>query len=131
MGKRRQARLDEFEEDLGLVGNQFNVAVSILNVGYVLMQLPRFARFPIHPFPHPLVHVGDILTFQPSNMMLTRSRPSYYIPTWVALWSIISASTAAAHNYSQLIAIRFFLGIAEAPFFPGAMYLLSCWVSLR
>lgn len=41
--KRSQARLDNFEEDLGLVGNQFNVAVSILNVGYVLMQLPRFA----------------------------------------------------------------------------------------
>ena len=28
-----QARLDDLEEDLGLVGNQFNVAVSILNVG--------------------------------------------------------------------------------------------------
>jgi hypothetical protein len=28
-----QARLNTFEEDLGLVGNQFNVAVSILNVG--------------------------------------------------------------------------------------------------
>jgi hypothetical protein len=35
----RQAKLDSFEEDLGLVGNQFNVAVSILNVGYVLMQV--------------------------------------------------------------------------------------------
>lgn len=36
-----QARLSSFEEDLGLKGNQFNVAVSILNVGYMLMQLPR------------------------------------------------------------------------------------------
>lgn len=36
-----QARLNTFEEDLGLVGNQFNVAVSILNVSYMLMQLPR------------------------------------------------------------------------------------------
>ena len=35
-----QARLNSFEEDLGLVGNQFNVAVSILNVGYMLAQLP-------------------------------------------------------------------------------------------
>ena len=37
----RQARLSSFEQDLGLKGNQFNVAVSILNVGYMLMQLPR------------------------------------------------------------------------------------------
>ncbi|KAI8244738.1 putative transporter [Colletotrichum sp. SAR 10_99] len=36
-----QARLSTFEKDLGLTGNQFNVAVSILNIGYMLMQLPR------------------------------------------------------------------------------------------
>ncbi|KAF6789702.1 major facilitator superfamily transporter [Colletotrichum sojae] len=36
-----QARLSTFEKDLDLVGNQFNVAVSILNIGYMLMQLPR------------------------------------------------------------------------------------------
>lgn len=63
----------------------------------------------------------------PSNMLLTRTRPSVYIPAWTALWSIISSCTAAASSYQHLIAIRFFLGIAEAPFFPGAMYLLSCW----
>lgn len=60
-------------------------------------------------------------------MLLTRVRPSLYLPAWTALWSCISASTAAAHSFPQLIAIRFLLGIAEAPFFPGAMYLLSCW----
>ncbi|KAJ0341687.1 major facilitator superfamily transporter [Colletotrichum chrysophilum] len=97
-----QARLSTFEKDLGLTGNQFNVAVSILNIGYMLMQLP-------------------------SNMLLTRTRPSLYIPAWTALWSIVSAATAGAGNYTHLLVIRFFLGIAEAPFFPGAMYLLSCW----
>lgn len=60
-------------------------------------------------------------------MLLTRTRPSIYIPFWTALWSIVSAATAGAGNYTHLIVIRFFLGIAEAPFFPGAMYLLSCW----
>lgn len=38
----RQARLSSFEEDLGMTGSQFNVAVSILNVGYMLMQLPSY-----------------------------------------------------------------------------------------
>lgn len=38
-----QARLNTFEKDPGLKGNQFNIAVSILNVGYMLMQLPRYA----------------------------------------------------------------------------------------
>lgn len=100
-----QARLNTFEEDLGLVGNQFNVAVSILNVGYMLMQLP-------------------------SNMIITRVRPSIYLPCCAAVWSCISAATAGTHNFSGLIAIRFFLGIVEAPFFPGAFHIMSSWVSV-
>jgi hypothetical protein len=32
------ARLDGFEKDLGLVGNQFNVCVSVLYAGYTLIQ---------------------------------------------------------------------------------------------
>ncbi|OAK99377.1 MFS general substrate transporter [Phaeosphaeriaceae sp. SRC1lsM3a] len=101
-----QAKLDSFEKDLGLRGNQFNVAVSILNVGYVLMQLP-------------------------SNMLLTKVRPSIYIPACAMLWSCVSASTAAAGNYGQLIAIRFLLGVVEAPFFPGAYYILSAWYTRK
>ncbi|UQC88710.1 uncharacterized protein CLUP02_14235 [Colletotrichum lupini] len=97
-----QARLSSFEKNLNLTGNQFNVAVSILNIGYMLMHLP-------------------------SNMLITRTRPGIYIPACTSLWSIVSAATAGAGNYTHLLVIRLFLGIAEAPFFPGAMYLLSCW----
>ncbi|KAH6707799.1 major facilitator superfamily domain-containing protein [Leptodontidium sp. MPI-SDFR-AT-0119] len=101
-----QAKLNNIESDLGLVGDQFNTAISILNVGYMLMQLP-------------------------SNMILTRVRPSLYMPFWVCVWSCISASTAGASNYTHLVVIRFFLGLSEAPFFPGAFYLLSCWYTRR
>ncbi|KAH7126632.1 major facilitator superfamily domain-containing protein [Dendryphion nanum] len=101
-----QAKLNSFEKDIGLTGNQFNVAVSILNVGYVLMQLP-------------------------SNMILTRVRPSLYIPACAMLWSCVSAATAGVHSYGGLIAVRFTLGIVEAPFWPGAFYLLSCWFTRK
>jgi sugar phosphate permease len=89
-----QARLDDFEADVGIIGNQFNVAVSILNVGYMLAQLP-------------------------SNMILTRVRPSIYLPCCVLVWSCVSAATAGVSSFGGLIAVRFFLGIVEAPFFPG------------
>jgi hypothetical protein len=55
----------------------------------------------------------------PSNMLLTRLRPSLYLPFWVLVWSIVSASTGAVQNYYQLVAVRILLGISEAPFFPG------------
>ena len=34
------ARLRGFEEDLNLQGQQFNTLLSILYVGYILMQIP-------------------------------------------------------------------------------------------
>jgi hypothetical protein len=40
MSRRRQAQLDNIEEDLNLVGTQLNTAISILNAGYVVEKLP-------------------------------------------------------------------------------------------
>lgn len=67
----------------------------------------------------------------PSNMILTRVLPSVYLSFWVCIWSCISAITAAASSYSHLFAIRFLLGISEAPFFPGVFFLLSCWYTRK
>lgn len=67
----------------------------------------------------------------PSNMLLTRLRPSLYLPFWVLVWSIVSASTGAVQNYGQLVAVRILLGISEAPFFPGVYFLMSSWYTRR
>ncbi|WVR08894.1 hypothetical protein IAU60_005953 [Kwoniella sp. DSM 27419] len=100
------ARVQGIEKDLGLKGNNFNVAISVLFVGYILGQIP-------------------------SNLILARVRPSVYIPAWVAIWGVISGSTAAVHNYGALVGVRFLLGIAEAPYFPGALFLLSSWYTKK
>lgn len=83
------------------------------------------------PFTFSLTEHRYITMQLPSNMILTRVRPSFYLPFFVCLWSVVSASTAAAETYGHLIAIRFVLGIVEAPFFPGVFFLLSCWYTRR
>ncbi|KAI1399129.1 putative MFS transporter [Hypoxylon fuscum] len=97
-----QARLGTLEEDLSMTGTDFNLATSILFVGYLLMQLP-------------------------SNLLLTRLRPSTYLGVAMTIWGIISAAQAATHSFASLVVCRFFLGFAEAPFFPGAIFLMSSW----
>ena len=67
----------------------------------------------------------------PSNMAITRIRPSWYLPGAAMLWSIVSASTASATSFGGLVTIRFFLGIVEAPLFPGAVYVMSCWYTRK
>ncbi|KAH8195099.1 hypothetical protein TruAng_010739 [Truncatella angustata] len=96
------ARVQGIEKDLGLKSDEYNVAISVLFAGYIALQIP-------------------------SNMLLTRVRPSIYLPLCMALWGIVSACTAAVKSFQGLVICRFFLGFLEAPFFPGALFLLSSW----
>lgn len=89
------ARYAGLEDDLKLDSNgtQFSTAVSILFVGYILMQVP-------------------------SNLLLNKiGKPGIYLPTCMVLWGMISTATAACHSFSGLVACRFFLGFIEAAYF--------------
>ncbi|KAL3495508.1 major facilitator superfamily domain-containing protein [Aspergillus germanicus] len=100
------ARLNDLEEDLNLSSSQYQTCVSILFVGYLLGQVP-------------------------SNMLITRLRPSYYMAGCMALWAIVSALTALAKDFTGLLLVRFFLGVTEAPYYPGALYMLSIFYTRK
>lgn len=42
-------------------------------------------------------------------------------------WGIVTLCTAAVSSYHGLLAVRFFLGLAEAGFFPGVIMYLCFW----
>jgi len=97
------ARLRGFESDLHLHGTQFATLLSILYVGYIIMQIP-------------------------SNMFLNWiGRPSLYLPACMIVWGTISCLTGITNNFTGALLTRFFLGFVEAAFFPGALFLLSKW----
>ncbi|KIP07682.1 hypothetical protein PHLGIDRAFT_19109 [Phlebiopsis gigantea 11061_1 CR5-6] len=101
------ARLRGFESDLHLVRQQFPTILSILYVGYILMQIP-------------------------SNMLLNYTgRPSIYLPCCMMIWGTISCLTGVTTNFVGALLTRFFLGFVEAAFFPGALFLLSKWYTRR
>ncbi|KAJ5585853.1 hypothetical protein N7450_005640 [Penicillium hetheringtonii] len=49
----------------------------------------------------------------------------------MGLWGTLSACTAAVHNFSGLMASRFFLGFVEAVFFPGALFYMSLFYNKK
>jgi hypothetical protein len=65
------ARLDGFEKDLGLKGNQFNICVSVLYAGYTLIQVR--------------VHNGCLrLTTDPfQHAHVDQARPALGVDVWV------------------------------------------------
>ena len=92
---------------LALNSTQYLTALSILFVGYLLMQIP-------------------------SNLFLNKiGKPALYLPTVMVIWGVISAATAGANSYGGLIAIRFFLGFVEAAYFPGCLFFLSSWYTRK
>ncbi|KEF52227.1 uncharacterized protein A1O9_11854 [Exophiala aquamarina CBS 119918] len=100
------ARLDGLEKELKITGVQYQTCISILFVGYILGQIP-------------------------SNMLITRLRPSLFMSGWMAAWAVVSALTAITHNFTGLLLTRFFLGLAEAPFWPGCLYLLNIFYTRK
>jgi MFS family permease len=101
------ARLRGLEDDLNLNPTQYATCLSILYVGYILMQVP-------------------------SNMFINRiERPSWYIASAMLLWGLVSTLSGNVNNFSQMVVVRFFLGFVEAAFLPGALLLLSKWYTRK
>ncbi|KAF2683718.1 pantothenate transporter liz1 [Lentithecium fluviatile CBS 122367] len=100
-------RLAGLQDELKLTSTQYQTVISILFVGYILMQIP-------------------------SNLFLNKTgKPAIYLPTCMIIWGIISGATGACHNFGGLVACRFFLGFIEAAYFPGCLFYLSSWYTRK
>ncbi|KAL5365270.1 major facilitator superfamily domain-containing protein [Aspergillus floccosus] len=100
------AYVSGMKEELAFDGNQFNVINTIFTVGYILGQVP-------------------------SNLAITYLRPRIFFPAMILLWGALTMVTAAVHSPQGIMAIRFFLGLAEASTFAGTHYILGSWYSER
>ncbi|TDZ36607.1 MFS transporter prlL [Colletotrichum spinosum] len=66
--------------------------------------------------------------FEPlATLALKRFSPSVWMSRIMVTWGIISMCQGATQNYAGILACRFFLGLAEAGFYPGVLYHLSFW----
>lgn len=101
------ARLKGLQHDLNLDNAQYATCLSILYVGYILMQVP-------------------------SNILINRiQRPSIYITCAMVLWGALSVLSGITKDFGGMVATRFFLGFVEAAFLPGALLILSKWYTRK
>ncbi|KAI0351771.1 MFS general substrate transporter [Trametes cingulata] len=96
------AYVSGMQEDLGLHGNQLNYITTAWTCGYVIGQIP-------------------------SNMLITRIRPSIWIPTMEVLWSVLTMVLASAKSFETLVVVRFLVGLAESTFYPAIQYVIGSW----
>jgi MFS family permease len=89
-------------KDLDLIDVEFNTALTIFFVPYVLFEIP-------------------------SNILMKRLSPRIWLSSCMFLFGISIMCQGLVQNYSGLLATRFFLGLFEAGMFPGCFYLIGMW----
>ncbi|KAF9252239.1 hypothetical protein DTO006G1_2987 [Penicillium roqueforti] len=96
------AYVSGMKEALDLKGNDLNYLTTYWNIGYLIGQLP-------------------------SQLVLTKIRPSIWLPALELLWRIFVMALASAKNVETLFALRFLIGLCEASAYPGIITLLGNW----
>ncbi|KAK2763224.1 hypothetical protein FQN54_009860 [Arachnomyces sp. PD_36] len=86
------------------VGFRYSIIVLVFFVPYVCFQIPATA-------------------------VIRRLGPRNFLSAIVLTWGVMMIGFGFTNNWEQLAALRVVLGILEAGFFPGCVYLLSTWYS--
>jgi MFS transporter, ACS family, tartrate transporter len=63
----------------------------------------------------------------PSNVMLTRLGARRWLSTIMLAWGVCSGATALVTGVGGFVVVRFMLGVAEAGYFAGVTYFMTCW----
>ncbi|KAI8149791.1 major facilitator superfamily domain-containing protein [Fennellomyces sp. T-0311] len=100
------AFISGMEEELNITGLQYNWMTVLFMAGYLTMQIP-------------------------SNMMLSKLRPSIYLPTLEIIWTVLTLAMACVQSVNGVYVIRVLLGLSEAGFYPGIVFLLGTWYTKR
>ncbi|MCY1279043.1 putative metabolite transport protein NicT [compost metagenome] len=89
-------------EDIALSDAAYGIGAGIFYLGYILFEIP-------------------------SNMYMQRIGARRTLTRIMVLWGMVTVATAFVTTPNQLIVARFFLGVAEAGFFPGVILYLTYW----
>ncbi len=88
--------------DLGLSAAAYGLGAGIFFLGYVLFEVP-------------------------SNLILARVGPRFWIARIMVTWGLVSMAMAGVRGEYGFYLLRFLLGLAEAGFFPGIILYLTYW----
>ncbi|KAF4979266.1 hypothetical protein FZEAL_4511 [Fusarium zealandicum] len=96
------ARIAGMDKDLGMKGFDYNAALSMFYVSYIIFELP-------------------------SNIVCKLMGPGWFLPLLTVLFGVCSIGTGFVTTVPQMMGVRFLLGLFEAGMLPGIAYYLSRW----
>ncbi|KAF1809799.1 MFS general substrate transporter [Eremomyces bilateralis CBS 781.70] len=97
------ARVAGMDVDLGFnQGNRYSIALLVFFFTYFIFEIP-------------------------SNIVLRKVPAHRYLAFLAFGWGVCIMCAGFAHNWIPIVIIRLLVGVFEAGFFPGCVYLISSW----
>lgn len=78
-----------------------------------------------------LFFIGYFLFEVPSNLLLDKFGARKWFARILLTWGLITMAMALIQGPHSFYILRFLLGVAEAGFFPGVLYLITQWYPVR
>lgn len=88
--------------DLGLSEYAYGLGASLFFIGYFIFEVP-------------------------SNLLLNRFGARLWFARIIISWGLVTIALAYTSSPTMFYILRFLLGVCEAGFFPGVLYLLTLW----
>ena len=100
-----------------------------VNVGYAALSMNKDLAFSstIYGLGAGIFFIGYFVMEIPGNLIMARVGARIWIARILITWGLVSGLTACVSTPMQFYLVRFFLGVAEASFFPGIIYYLGTW----
>lgn len=100
-----------------------------VNVGFAKLHMQDALNFSdtVYGLGAGIFFIGYFLFELPSNLLMQRFGPRFWIARIMATWAVLSAGMMFVTTPTQFYVIRFLLGVAEAGFFPGIVFYLTLW----
>ena len=100
-----------------------------VNVGFAKLHMQDALNFSdtVYGVGAGIFFIGYFLFELPSNLLMQRFGPRFWIARIMISWAILSALMIFVKTPTQFYVLRFLLGVAEAGFFPGIVFYLTLW----
>src|SRR2546425_10538932 len=103
--------------------------IDRMNVGAAALQMPRDLGFSegVIGFGAGIFFFGYFLLEIPGALIVERWGARRWIARIMITWGLMTVLMAFIHTFRQFSIVRFFVGAAEAGFFPGVIVYLTHW----
>ncbi|KAK2734477.1 hypothetical protein FQN55_002647 [Onygenales sp. PD_40] len=101
--------------------NVSNAAIAGMRKDLDLLEGYRYSLITLSFF------ITYVLFQPPMTVSCRKVGPRIFLPGICLLWGALIIGFGFAQNWTTMVALRLILGILEAGYFPGCVYLLSTW----